>query len=232
MTNRKRFSLMRVTVPVVAMIFLGLALYFWGGVIWHPLLAKISGQYSVGDRIANIAERQSDLEVVNFSNVIVVVYKLQKAVIIYNNGVQWEKYAMTAISGKRGPKLKQGDGQIPEGIYRIDALNPNSSYYLSLRLSYPNEDDRKRSTSLGISDFGDDIYIHGKSASIGCISIGDHAIERLFYAVEKSGYSHVSVIIAPQFDFDESLKKSANSELYEKIYMQLSKLHINNIRSD
>ena len=40
-------------------------------------------------------------------------------------------YPILAASGTPGPKLRQGDGQVPEGIYRIDSLNPNSLYHLS-----------------------------------------------------------------------------------------------------
>lgn len=44
------------------------------------------------------------------------------------------RYPFTASSGGPGPKLREGDGQIPEGIYRVEYLNPNSSYHLSNEL--------------------------------------------------------------------------------------------------
>jgi murein L,D-transpeptidase YafK len=224
MTASSSLSFIRVSCAVLAVAIAGLIVYAWGGALWHPLFAKLNGQYSVGDRIADIAKRQPDLDGMRFSNVSIVVYKQPRMVRVYNNGVFWEECPMTAWSGNRGPKLKEGDGQIPEGIYHVEALNPNSSYYLSLRVSYPNDDDRRRSSLLGIADLGGDIYIHGKNASIGCIAIGDHAIERLFYAVEKSGYAHVSVVIAPQIEFDESLRHSAYSPLYENIYREIARL--------
>jgi len=47
-------------------------------------------------------------------------------------------YRVKGMSGSRGPKLQEGDLQVPEGTYRIEKLNPNSNYHLSLKLNYPN----------------------------------------------------------------------------------------------
>jgi murein L,D-transpeptidase YafK len=58
-------------------------------------------------------------------------------------------YPILAASGGPGPKLRQGDGQVPEGIYRIDLLNPNSLYHLSLRVNYNAEDGAERWTTDG-----------------------------------------------------------------------------------
>ena len=77
------------------------------------------------------------------------------------------------------------------------AVLPNSAYHLSLRVSYPNDEDRRRSAALGISDLGGDIYIHGKSASIGCIAIGDDAIDQVFYVVNRVEALAVPVLIVP-----------------------------------
>jgi murein L,D-transpeptidase YafK len=74
---------------------------------------------------------------------------------------------MKRASGKAGPKLREGDGQVPEGIYRIDGLNPNSSYHLSLKLNYPNDFDLEQARTEGRTELGGDIFIHGKAVSIG-----------------------------------------------------------------
>ena len=50
-------------------------------------------------------------------------------------------YGIRAASGIRGPKLQQGDRQVPEGIYQISRLNPHSNYHLSMKVNYPNEFD-------------------------------------------------------------------------------------------
>src|SRR6266404_8874284 len=90
-----------------------------------------------------------------------------------------KSYPILAASGKPGPKLRQGDGQVPEGIYRIELLNPNSLYHLSLRVSYPNDFDRQQAERDGRSDPGGDIMIHGGAGSSGCLAMGDEAAEEL-----------------------------------------------------
>jgi hypothetical protein len=111
--------------------------------------------------------------------------------------VRVKTYPFTGFSGRAGPKLREGDRQIPEGIYRIEGLNPNSSYYLSMRLNYPNEFDREMAKKDRRKNPGSDIYIHGKNVTVGCIPIGDRAIEELFYLVHITGKERVRVIIAP-----------------------------------
>lgn len=63
-------------------------------------------------------------------------------------------YGIRAASGMRGPKLKQGDRQVPEGIYHISRLNPNSNYHLSMKVDYPNQFDRDHAMDDGRSDLG------------------------------------------------------------------------------
>ncbi len=51
-------------------------------------------------------------------------------------------YRVCSLSGKMGPKRKEGDRQVPEGFYYINDFNPNSSFHLSLGINYPNYSDR------------------------------------------------------------------------------------------
>lgn len=92
-------------------------------------------------------------------------------------------YAFTAASGTLGPKRKEGDKQVPEGFYIANRFNPHSKYHLSIGINYPNESDRKRSDQ---TKPGGDIFIHGKAVSIGCIAIGDKAIEEVYALCESS----------------------------------------------
>lgn len=115
-------------------------------------------------------------------------------------------YDVRAASGERGPKLREGDAQVPEGVYRVDWINPRSAYHLSLHLDYPNERDRARAEvdgrgTAGVS-LGGDIMIHGDEVSIGCLAMGDSAAEELFVLAADVGVgaadaSHVRVILAP-----------------------------------
>jgi TPR repeat protein len=115
-------------------------------------------------------------------------------------GAGWtfvRSYLVRAASGRLGPKLKEGDLQVPEGVYRIAALNPNSSYHLSLRVDYPNEFDRARAAEEGRTRLGGDIMIHGGNQSIGCLAVGDPAVEELFAVVSRIGTENAKVIVSP-----------------------------------
>jgi len=106
-------------------------------------------------------------------------------------------YYILAASGVAGPKLRQGDRQVPEGIYRIAELNPNSHYHLSMKINYPNEFDLFHAWQEGRTDPGSDIFIHGKTASVGCLAMGDESIEELFVLTAQVGAENVKVVIAP-----------------------------------
>jgi hypothetical protein len=106
-------------------------------------------------------------------------------------------YYIIAASGVSGPKLRQGDRQVPEGIYRISELNPNSDYHLSMKINYPNEFDLFHARQDGRTDPGSDIFIHGNTASIGCLAMGDGPIEELFVLTAQVGAENVKVVIAP-----------------------------------
>ena len=91
-----------------------------------------------------------------------------------------------------GHKTFEGDGKTPEGRYYIDRKNPNSQFYLSLGISYPNAQDRAKAAALGKSP-GGDIFIHGTPAfstfgqddwTWGCIAVSNHEMRRIYSMVE------------------------------------------------
>jgi murein L,D-transpeptidase YafK len=106
-------------------------------------------------------------------------------------------YDFCATSGRPGPKRKEGDSQIPEGIYYIKHFNPVSNFHLSLGLNYPNKSDK----ILGDKNApGSDIYIHGNCVTIGCIPVTDDKIKELYIlAVDarESGQKEIPVHIFP-----------------------------------
>jgi murein L,D-transpeptidase YafK len=117
------------------------------------------------------------------------------------DGERWVhvyNYPIRALSGVLGPKLKQGDKQVPEGFYRIDRLNPNSNFHLSMELNYPNLYDRIQAGRDDRDNLGGDIYIHGNEVSTGCLAMGDSAIEDLFVLTALVGIGNTQVIIAPK----------------------------------
>jgi murein L,D-transpeptidase YafK len=108
-------------------------------------------------------------------------------------------YAVRGMSGELGPKLREGDRQVPEGVYRIVYLNPNSIAHLSLALSYPNDFDRVHAEEEGreAAMLGGDIMIHGGSSSIGCLAIGDEAAEDLFVLAADAGWQETLIVVSP-----------------------------------
>jgi hypothetical protein len=106
-------------------------------------------------------------------------------------------YPILGASGVLGPKLREGDGQVPEGVYGIVYLNPNSVAHLSLALSYPNDYDLARAQEDGRDDLGGDIMIHGGSASAGCLAVGDEAAEDLFVLAADAGWKDTVVVVSP-----------------------------------
>ncbi|MES9855180.1 MAG: L,D-transpeptidase family protein [Sedimenticola sp.] len=112
--------------------------------------------------------------------------------------VHIKDYRIKGISGHPGPKLKEGDRQVPEGRYRIELLNPNSAFHLSLKLNYPNAFDREKAQQEGRRNLGGDIFIHGDRVSRGCLAMGDTAVEELFVLTGMLGMDKVSVLISPR----------------------------------
>jgi murein L,D-transpeptidase YafK len=167
--------------------------------------------------------------------IILVGLKQEKLLEVWvaGEGGQYEylgSYPILGASGNLGPKLAEGDGQVPEGIYRIESLNPNSLYHLALRVDYPNRFDTMKGAVDGRTDLGSDIMIHGKSASIGCLAMGDQAAEDLFVMAADSGIETIQVILSPvDFrirDLPATMAKVPpwTPELYADIRNELMKL--------
>ena len=106
-------------------------------------------------------------------------------------------YPIAAMSGKLGPKRKEGDLQVPEGFYHIDRFNPKSRFLLSLGLNYPNASDRILSDK---KKPGGDIFIHGNAVSIGCMAMTDAKIEEIYLlalSARDSGQAKIPVHVFP-----------------------------------
>ena len=205
-TSFGKFTHTRIS-PRLAIAILALAI---GAVaLWKPeecgyvlsrILSRFAG-HTVAKRVEAIAAAKPWIEETAGrmkGELKIMVFKNERLVELQNMG--WEApriYRMTNASGKLGPKLREGDGQIPEGVYGIEYLNPNSAFHLSLKVSYPNATDRRHAREDGRGDLGGDIMIHGGNATIGCIPIGDDAIEEVFFFAAKAGPKNVSVVIAP-----------------------------------
>ena len=98
--------------------------------------------------------------------------------------VRFKTFPMCRWSGQLGPKMAEGDRQVPEGFYRITPgqMNPTSEYYLSFNVGYPNAYDRAHGAS------GGSIFVHGACSSAGCFSMTDEQIDQI-YAVAREAFN-------------------------------------------
>ena len=108
--------------------------------------------------------------------VFIRIFKEEKQLELWvNDGKQFQLFKTWVIckfSGKLGPKLKEGDGQAPEGFYFVPRkrMNPRSRFHLSFNLGYPNAYDRAHKRT------GSALMVHGNCVSIGCYAMTDAAL--------------------------------------------------------
>jgi len=183
-----------------------------GSVIVNYIRVKLGGGYSTAERLemhgADVEDRlQPAFAAAHLPypprEIAFIAIKQKRELQLYarpSPDTVWthvRTYPVLAQSGHLGPKLREGDRQVPEGIYRAEFLNPNSLYHLSIRLNYPNEVDKAAARADGRTNLGSDIMIHGSQYSIGCIALGNEAAEDLFILSAVVGKEQVNVVISP-----------------------------------
>lgn len=102
------------------------------------------------------------------------------------------EYTVDLGFAPEGHKEQEGDGRTPEGAYLIDRRNPNSSYHLSIGISYPNADDIAAAEAKGVEP-GGDIFIHGTPDrwrntpdwTWGCIAVTNKEMEEIYVMVQN-----------------------------------------------
>ena len=135
-----------------------------------------------------------------------------------------KSYPILAASGTAGPKLREGDRQVPEGFYAIESLHPNSNFYLALKIAYPSPDDIKIALAekRDPAGLGSNIMLHGKGGSTGCISVDNPAMEEIFYLANLVKTENISLLIMP-CDFRKNPLPSVKPDWLQKRYQELSK---------
>lgn len=113
-------------------------------------------------------------------------------------------------SGQLGPKLREGDGQAPEGFYSVDrkALHPGSRFHLAFNLGFPNAYDQAQGRT------GSFLMVHGNCVSVGCYAMTDAGIEPIYALVEAAldgGQGAVPVHIFPFRMTQEALAARSES---------------------
>ena len=126
----------------------------------------------------------------------ILVLKREHLLELISGGRVIRTYHVALGQGGLAAKERQGDGRTPEGHYTVDARNAASEYHLSLHISYPNAEDRKRASRLGVAP-GGDIMIHGlpngmawlgashrlHDWTLGCVAVTDAEIEEIWKLV-------------------------------------------------
>ena len=129
-----------------------LAAAYWAWQRYHVLLPSAPSQKTTA---LSINWQQVTIDEVH-------VYKAQRQVQVLQKGVVIKTYAMRLGFAPIGHKTTEGDGKTPEGSYTLDWRNPNSQFYKSLHISYPNANDTAQAKARGVSA-GGDVMIHGSS---------------------------------------------------------------------
>ncbi|MBK1814846.1 murein L,D-transpeptidase [Luteolibacter yonseiensis] len=122
----------------------------------------------------------------------------------------FRSYHIAGTSGDLGPKLAEGDGQVPEGFYFVPpaAMKPDSQYHLAFNIGFPNSYD------AALDRTGSAIMIHGNSISIGCLAMTDEKIEEIYTlcsAAHQGGLPFFRVHIFPFRMTEEAMAASAAS---------------------
>jgi len=195
-----------VVVAVLAVVFLP-----YVRAALSPILQRFQKPRTIAERVQQYGSRARARLLPHFQRaqvpypprrVALVGLKAERRLQVYaagpTNGFRFIRaYPILAASGGPGPKLREGDRQVPEGIYPIESLNPNSRFHLALRVGYPNAEDRAHAQAEGRTNLGGDIMIHGSSVSIGCLAMGDKAAEDLFILAADTGLDNLTVLLCP-----------------------------------
>ncbi|PYK02452.1 MAG: hypothetical protein DME63_06625 [Verrucomicrobia bacterium] len=158
----------RVVLLAIAIVMFVVGVHFYAHHVWNPV--------PTGTTIDRI-----------------VVEKSARRLSIFANGKELKTYRVALGRNPIGPKREEGDMKTPEGIYTIDARNPQSSFHLALHISYPSDEDNARAAERGLPA-GFDIMIHGIQNGLGwigafhrrhdwtagCIALTDEEIEELW----------------------------------------------------
>ena len=91
----------------------------------------------------------------------VLIVKSERKLYLLKNGEVLRDFDIALGLMPEGRKEREGDFRTPEGRYHLEVKNPNSDYFLSVKISYPNARDLARARALGV-DPGGQIMIHGQ----------------------------------------------------------------------
>ena len=153
------------------------------------------------DEVAGLQETVAALEAKVFAVRMepadkVLIEKQARRLTLFAKGEVIKTYPIALGGDPIGQKEQEGDNKTPEGLYIIDSRNGNSGYHLSLHISYPNAEDKRRAKELGVRP-GGDVMIHGIKNGFspvgashaqsdwtqGCIAVTNQEMEEIYKLV-------------------------------------------------
>jgi murein L,D-transpeptidase YafK len=163
-------------------------------------LAMLAGLLSAHPARANLSyEEQTKAD-------LVIVYKGDRILQLKRGGRVLKTFPVALGREPRGPKLQEGDGRTPEGVYTLDWRNPNSRFHRAIHISYPREGEAVNAIRWGVSP-GGQIMLHGLPNGVlaeqvghprrdwtdGCIALTNEQIDEIWARVEDG----TTIIIYP-----------------------------------
>lgn len=173
--------------------------------------------------LARLNQRLKEKGVKRGAPLFMRVFKLESELELWMQGkdgfVLFATYPICRWSGRLGPKLKEGDRQSPEGIYTVRQrqLNPNSRWYRSFNLGYPNAYDKsfKRTGSF--------LMVHGGCSSIGCYAMTNPVMKEIWDLVRatyRKGHKSFAVHAFP-FRMSDHNMRVYNDSKWHDLWQQL-----------
>jgi murein L,D-transpeptidase YafK len=120
-------------------------------VSWGLLLGLLLSVAAAADDVVPSNHEQADS---------VLVVKSERKLYLLQAGRVLRTFDVALGLVPNGPKQREGDFRTPEGKYFLESRNTDSDYFLSIKVSYTNEQDRSRARAQGL-DPGGQIMIHG-----------------------------------------------------------------------
>ncbi len=203
----KSLPMKRILIRALILISVAVGVVFYAAD--HLIPPPVSERLGLGADVTEIRSNQTpvltrDLATVGLefgAPVFMRIFKEEAELELWvQSGARFElfrTYEICNYSGELGPKLKEGDRQSPEGIYRVGmgALNPKSRFHLSFNLGFPNAYDRANGRT------GSFLMVHGDCLSIGCYAMTDRAIEEIYVLAEAALRGGQSVFEVHAFPF-------------------------------
>lgn len=183
-----------------------------------PVIPSSDRSNNVVDLYSAILKKQFQRQGFTWgSPVFIRIFKVPSILEVWiKKGTRFElfrTYSICKFSGKLGPKMKSGDHQSPEGFYNVlpGQLNPNSSYFLSFNLGYPNAYDKFHNRT------GSALMVHGDCASVGCYAMTNARISEIYtlmHAAFENNQPMIQVQALPFALTDNNMIKLKNHAWY------------------